>query len=136
MLTDVFFPENITHFLFHCRSPTDPHQNLIKRVVALEGETVETVGYKNRYVKVPEGHCWIEGDNKRKSLDSNTFGPVPLAIVTAKATRIVWPPGRWQKLDVTPKGNDRVNPIRIEPNTGSSTEGQEPTFNHLMEDKI
>ena len=27
-------------------------------------------------IRVPEGHCWVEGDNKASSLDSRTFGPV------------------------------------------------------------
>lgn len=31
-------------------------------------------------------------------MDSNTFGPIPLDIITARATRIVWPPSRWQTL--------------------------------------
>ena len=35
-----------------------------------------TLSYKNRYVVVPEGHCWIEGDHHSVSLDSNVFGPV------------------------------------------------------------
>ena len=35
-----------------------------------------TLGYKNRYVRVPDGHFWIEGDHHGHSLDSNSFGPV------------------------------------------------------------
>lgn len=31
-------------------------------------------------------------------MDSNTFGPVPLGLITGKATFIVWPPTRWQYL--------------------------------------
>lgn len=27
-------------------------------------------------IRVPEGNCWVEGDNKASSLDSRTFGPV------------------------------------------------------------
>ena len=27
-------------------------------------------------VKVPEGHCWVEGDNSSSSMDSRTFGTV------------------------------------------------------------
>ena len=113
---------------FFFRSPTRPRDhNLIKRVIALEGDTVQTLRWKNRYVKVPKGHCWVEGDNKKRSEDSNDFGPVPLAIVRAKATRIVWPLHRWQKLDTTPRGNDRVNGVRTEPNT-SNDETHESTF--------
>uniref|UniRef100_A0A3Q0T469 Peptidase S26 domain-containing protein n=1 Tax=Amphilophus citrinellus TaxID=61819 RepID=A0A3Q0T469_AMPCI len=35
-----------------------------------------TLGYKNRYIRVPDGHFWIEGDHHGHSLDSNSFGPV------------------------------------------------------------
>ncbi|XP_055528682.1 mitochondrial inner membrane protease subunit 2 isoform X2 [Wyeomyia smithii] len=64
----------------------------------LQGDIIATMGYKVPFVKVPEGHCWIEGDHTGNSLDSNTFGPVSLGLVTARATQIVWPPSRWQSL--------------------------------------
>ncbi len=32
------------------------------------------------------------------SLDSNTFGPVSAGLMTARATYIVWPPHRIQKI--------------------------------------
>ncbi|XP_030887315.1 mitochondrial inner membrane protease subunit 2 isoform X1 [Leptonychotes weddellii] len=35
-----------------------------------------TIGHKNRYVKVPRGHIWVEGDHHGHSFDSNSFGPV------------------------------------------------------------
>ncbi|XP_055528681.1 mitochondrial inner membrane protease subunit 2 isoform X1 [Wyeomyia smithii] len=79
-------------------SPKDPGQKIIKRVVGLQGDIIATMGYKVPFVKVPEGHCWIEGDHTGNSLDSNTFGPVSLGLVTARATQIVWPPSRWQSL--------------------------------------
>ncbi|XP_049879604.1 mitochondrial inner membrane protease subunit 2 [Pectinophora gossypiella] len=80
-------------------SPKDPNQKIIKRVVALQGDVVSTLGYKNQYVRVPEGHCWVEGDHTGHTLDSNTFGPVSLGLVNARAIWIVWPPSRWQSLD-------------------------------------
>jgi len=52
-------------------------------------------------MQVPEGHCWLEGDHVGHSMDSNTFGPISLGLVTAKATHIVWPPSRWQQLHPT-----------------------------------
>ncbi|XP_055605303.1 mitochondrial inner membrane protease subunit 2 [Uranotaenia lowii] len=79
-------------------SPKDPNQKIIKRVVGLQGDVIQTLGYKMQYVKVPEGHCWVEGDHTGNSLDSNTFGPVSLGLITAQATQIVWPPNRWQRL--------------------------------------
>lgn len=79
-------------------SPKDPSQKIIKRVVGLQGDVVSTLGYKQEVIRVPEGHCWIEGDHTGHSLDSNTFGPVALGLMTAQATFIVWPPSRWRTL--------------------------------------
>lgn len=44
-------------------SPKDPDTKIIKRVVALQGDVVSTIGYKKPFVRVPEGHCWVEGDH-------------------------------------------------------------------------
>lgn len=77
-------------------SPKNPDQKLIKRVVGLEGDIINTLGYKKPFVRVPEGHCWVEGDHTGHSMDSNLFGPISLALITAKASAIVWPPSRWQ----------------------------------------
>lgn len=82
-------------------SPRDPHQKIIKRVVALPGETVRTLGWRRAVVRVPEGHCWVEGDHTGHTLDSNSFGPVSLGLVTAKALCIVWPPNRWQLISTS-----------------------------------
>ncbi|XP_064303573.1 mitochondrial inner membrane protease subunit 2 isoform X2 [Phalacrocorax carbo] len=57
-----------------------------------------TIGYKKKYVKVPHGHIWVEGDHHGHSFDSNAFGPVSLGLLHARATHILWPPKRWQKL--------------------------------------
>ncbi|XP_055446348.1 mitochondrial inner membrane protease subunit 2 isoform X19 [Bubalus kerabau] len=80
-------------------SPKNPEQKIIKRVIALEGDIVKTMGHKNRYVKVPRGHIWVEGDHHGHSFDSNSFGPVSLGLLHAHATHILWPPKRWQKLE-------------------------------------
>ncbi|EDO33319.1 predicted protein [Nematostella vectensis] len=79
--------------------PHDPDIMLIKRIVALQGDHVKAIGYKNRYVKIPRGHCWIEGDNSNHSMDSNTFGPVPVGLIQAKATHVVWPYRRWGRVE-------------------------------------
>uniref|UniRef100_A0A3B3SGP3 Mitochondrial inner membrane protease subunit n=1 Tax=Paramormyrops kingsleyae TaxID=1676925 RepID=A0A3B3SGP3_9TELE len=79
-------------------SPKNPQQKIIKRVIGLEGDLVKTRGYKNRYVKVPDGHFWIEGDHHGHSLDSNSFGPVSLGLVHGRASHIIWPPHRWQRI--------------------------------------
>lgn len=77
-------------------SPKHPDQTIIKRVVGIPGDIIATIGYKREVVRIPEGHCWVEGDHTGHSVDSNNFGPVSLGLVTAKASCIVWPPSRWQ----------------------------------------
>ncbi|XP_053320688.1 mitochondrial inner membrane protease subunit 2 isoform X1 [Spea bombifrons] len=79
-------------------SPKNPEQKIIKRVIALEGDIIKTMGHKNRYIKIPRGHMWVEGDHYGHSFDSNAFGPVSLGLLHAQATYILWPPNRWQKL--------------------------------------
>ncbi|MCL4139053.1 UNVERIFIED_CONTAM: hypothetical protein GTU68_026340 [Idotea baltica] len=92
-------------------SPKDPSQKIIKRIIALEGDLVRTIGYKKSYFRVPPGHCWVEGDNTGHSLDSNLFGPISVGLITAKASHIVWPPNRWSKIP-TEVPYDRV-PVNV-----------------------
>ena len=51
-----------------CVDPTDQRKN----------------GMVNEYVKVPEGHVWIAGDNAAASRDSRDYGPVPIALVHSR----------------------------------------------------
>lgn len=75
------------------RSPSDPKTLLIKRLIALPNTLVRTLPpYPESTVRVPAGHCWIEGDERFHTRDSNTFGPVPLGLVESKVEYIVWPP--------------------------------------------
>ncbi|XP_063754483.1 mitochondrial inner membrane protease subunit 2 isoform X2 [Eleginops maclovinus] len=60
--------------------------------------SVMTLGYKNRYVRVPDGHFWLEGDHHGHSLDSNSFGPVSVGLLHGRASHIIWPPNRWQRI--------------------------------------
>ncbi|XP_032809979.1 mitochondrial inner membrane protease subunit 2 isoform X3 [Petromyzon marinus] len=103
-------------------SPRDPGQKMIKRVIALEGDIIRTLSYRNRYVRVPEGHCWVEGDHHGQSLDSNSFGPVSVGLLHARASHVVWPPNRWRRLqrDVPPNRD----PIYVSA-AGSDDEGDE-----------
>ena len=78
-----------------CVDPHDRRQVLIKRVVGLPGDVVETRRYSQRFCHVPEGHCWIEGDNQADSVDSNDFGPVPMGLLKGKALAVVRP---WKKM--------------------------------------
>jgi len=79
-------------------SPKDPYDYIIKRVIALEGDIISSDRYERPYVRVPEGHLWLEGDNWGNSVDSNKYGPVSKGLVFGVATHIVWPPSRWQNL--------------------------------------
>lgn len=68
-------------------SPKDPKQRLIKRIIGVPGiqsipgafqlhvnviydfcfihagDVVATNGYSEPFVRIPKGHCWVEGDN-------------------------------------------------------------------------
>ncbi|MBP3941315.1 MAG: signal peptidase I [Christensenellaceae bacterium] len=76
---------------------------LIKRLIATEGDTVsvsggklflngealtepylgEAIAYEMEEIVIPEGHCFILGDNRNISHDSHIFGPVPVSAVYA-----------------------------------------------------
>ena len=81
-------------------SPRDPRTSMIKRIIALPGDTVRPQPRfpGERLVLIPDGHVWVEGDHAGCSLDSNVHGPVPLGLVTAKAVAVIWPPSRWQAI--------------------------------------
>ena len=49
---------------------------------------------------MPKGQVWMEGDEMFHSVDSNTYGPVPIALITSKVTYIVWPPTRAGRVQV------------------------------------
>ncbi|XP_027350428.1 mitochondrial inner membrane protease subunit 2 isoform X2 [Abrus precatorius] len=75
------------------RSPLNHKETHIKRIVALPGEWFGNY-HNHDVVKIPEGHCWVEGDNAASSMDSKSFGPIPLALVRGRVTHVVWPPQR------------------------------------------
>ena len=95
---------------------------LLKRVIALGGDTVEVregVLYLNDEpqtepwlrqdrinpagrdfapVTVPRDMCFVLGDNRMVSLDSRRFGCVPVKSVMGTAVRVLWPRARARKL--------------------------------------
>ena len=97
--------------------PNGDDKPYIKRVLALEGETVEIrdgsvwvdgIEIDEPYIKdgitdclsskcgpevVPPGNVWVMGDNRRNSSDSRAFGPVPIENIIGKAIVTYWPVG-------------------------------------------
>jgi signal peptidase I len=91
----------------------DPEiKDLIKRVVALPGETVSGRGgqifiddrpLREPYIgqeeiiadfgptKVPNGRVFVMGDNRDNSKDSRVFGPIKESIIVGRAFVRVWP---------------------------------------------
>jgi inner membrane protease subunit 2 len=80
------------------RAPDDPHEQLIKRLVGLEGDVLY-LPRSHEAKAVPQGRCWLEGDNGRASVDSaSSYGPIHLGLLEGRATHVVWPPGRARRL--------------------------------------
>lgn len=57
------------------RSPRDHRQLIVKRLIALPGDWIQ-IPEMQEIRQIPQGHCWIEGDNAALSLDSRSYGPV------------------------------------------------------------
>jgi signal peptidase I len=93
--------------------PTGGEQDFVKRVMAIEGDTIEGrdgVVYVNEepveepYLppgivttdfppqRVPPGQIFVMGDNRGNSDDSRSFGPVDVDEVVGEAFLSIWPP--------------------------------------------
>jgi signal peptidase I len=95
-------------------SPKEGSQtkDLIKRVIALPGETVEAHDGRIHIngttldepylgpdvqtspfqeVTIPPGHYWVMGDNRPNSRDSRSFGAISESLVIGRAFVKVWP---------------------------------------------
>jgi signal peptidase I len=93
--------------------PSQGDELLIKRVIGLPGETIEIrdghvyingqqlqesftddITQPGRYgeVTVPPLHVYVLGDNRDRSNDSRSFGPVPIESVVGRAWLSYWPP--------------------------------------------
>ncbi|KAL4709356.1 hypothetical protein ACJJTC_007088 [Scirpophaga incertulas] len=72
------------------KSPTNPKQNICKRIVGMPGDSIK--GHFNiRNQVVPRGHVWLEGDNTSNSADSRIYGPVPEGLIRSRVLCRVWP---------------------------------------------
>ncbi|HNI36290.1 MAG TPA: signal peptidase I [Microthrixaceae bacterium] len=96
-------------------SPDDPDV-LIKRVIGLPGETVESRDGQvyidgkalvedylpegtethniDTPIEVPEGHLLVLGDNRGASFDGRYFGPIDKDLVVGRAIARIWPVSR------------------------------------------
>lgn len=105
--------------------PLFPHQRGCKRVIGMPGDFVSVLSpprgdedlekdgdegdwanVKERVIQVPEGHCWLAGDNLEWSRDSRLFGPLPLGLVKAKVLAVVWP---WESMKWLGREHDVVD---------------------------
>ncbi|GMH18941.1 hypothetical protein Nepgr_020782 [Nepenthes gracilis] len=74
-------------------SPSNHKEKLTKRIVALPGDWLRS-SHSYDAMKIPEGHCWVEGDNSASSFDSRSFGPIPIGLAHGRVSHILWPPQR------------------------------------------
>lgn len=102
--------------------PTGEHPQLIKRVIATEGQTIDlrdgkvwvddelidepyTHGAMTEPqavpmpVTVPEDNVWLMGDNRTNSGDSRSFGPQPVEMIRGRAFWTYWPMSRFGTLE-------------------------------------
>ena len=97
--------------------PTKTVPTLIKRVIAVGGQTVDVhdgkvwvngkalaepythgeptyPGPLKLPVRIPAGDVWMMGDNRTSSEDSRWFGPVPISTVRGEGFFVYWPLSR------------------------------------------
>jgi len=61
-----------------------------------EGTTTKIVYYNN--ITVPEGYVYVLGDNRDQSVDSRTFGCIPVEKIEGKVTFRYWPLNKFNKI--------------------------------------
>lgn len=93
-------------------------QDLIKRIIGLPGDVIETRSRKvfingveivEPYInaapnysgswEVPDGFLFVLGDNRNDSSDSHAWGMLPIGNVIGKAILIYWPPPDWNLIN-------------------------------------
>lgn len=132
LVGDMVFSEKVSYH-FHDPQPGDivtfhdpevPGRTLIKRCIAVGGQTVEVddsgvlridgVAQSEPYTSglpsyplpstitypytVPQGSIWVMGDNRTNSQDSRFFGAIPISSITGRAALIYWPLNQFKVL--------------------------------------
>ncbi|AMD21736.1 HFL120Wp [Eremothecium sinecaudum] len=87
--------------------PTDPSQRVCKRITGMPGDIIlvdpsmgSPQNYRaeeldsealsqmeecfNSYLRVPDGHVWVTGDNLSHSLDSRSYNSLPMGLIRGK----------------------------------------------------
>lgn len=102
------------------QSCQDPEvQDLVKRIIALPGDTIRSsgntiyvdgkvlaqpwqhtaqIGSAIRNQLVPANHYFVMGDNRPESCDSRVWGTVPRSDIIGKAVLIFWPLSRFSTI--------------------------------------
>lgn len=102
--------------VFH--SPNNSRSDLIKRIIALPGDTVEVkdgivfvndaplvepyISEPPKYLfyhrEIPEGNYFVLGDNRNNSIDSHKGWTVPRENIIGKTCFTYWPPPEWRTI--------------------------------------
>jgi signal peptidase I len=110
-------PQRGNIIVFH--SPKDSDTDLIKRIIAVPGDTVEikdnTVFVNNTPLvepytlepphyfmfpeEIPPGRYFVLGDNRNNSSDSHRGWTLPRENIIGKAWITYWPPYRWRLME-------------------------------------
>uniref|UniRef100_A0A3Q2QGE1 Uncharacterized protein n=1 Tax=Fundulus heteroclitus TaxID=8078 RepID=A0A3Q2QGE1_FUNHE len=69
-------------------SPRNPKQKIIKRVIGLEGDFIRCVKLRLCFL------VWTLGCHHLEEL----INPVSVGLLHGRASHIIWPPNRWQRI--------------------------------------
>ena len=113
-----FFGEPQRGDIIILHDPQDPNTDLIKRIIALPGDTVEVkdntvfvngTALVEPYVmepphylmplkEIPAGEYFVLGDNRNNSSDSHRGWTLPRKNIIGKTWITYWPPYRWRTM--------------------------------------
>lgn len=101
------------------KSPLSSKEDLVKRVVAVGGDTVAVhdgglyvngIRKNEPYLleqdiigeypetKIESGNVFVLGDNRNNSIDSRYFRQISIKLIIGKAFAVYWPPTHWKTL--------------------------------------